>query len=234
MENPKSGRGLACWRTTAQATKAIADWLKLPINENTILFHRDDPETKKSCPGTKVLKPWVLDLINSAATPTNEPIPDKTTLDVTLANNQWRFIGERWCIPVRAYLIKKGIADATIAANLKKKGNQLPRTPGRRVLRHPHFRHLGPRPRTDLPFALTTTDGTDHPKGRSRRLLKIPYDEVEGADCSSELGAGFHLKGVMKWLKSIVMALAVFPAISCKAAPDQSIADSVASVVDSI
>jgi hypothetical protein len=127
VENPKAGRGLACWRTTALATKALADWLKLPINSSTILFHRDDPETKKTCPGTKVQKDWVLSLINAATVPNADPVPDKTdkpTLDVTLANNQWRFIGERWCIPVRAYLLKKGVTDSTIAANLKKRGNQ--------------------------------------------------------------------------------------------------------------
>jgi hypothetical protein len=127
VENPKSGRGLACWRTTAQATRMLADWLKIPITPATILFHRDDPKTTKSCPGKKVQKDWVLDLITAAPIPSADPIPDRTdkpTLDVSMANNQWRFIGERWCIPVRPYLLKKGVLDATIAANLKKQGNQ--------------------------------------------------------------------------------------------------------------
>lgn len=126
-ESPRSGRGLACWRTAAQATRLIADWLKLPITPATILFHRDDPKTTKTCPGTKIHKDWIIDLINSAAAPNTGPIPDRTgkpPLDVTLAANQWRYVGERWCIPVRAYLLKKGVADSVIAANLKKQGSQ--------------------------------------------------------------------------------------------------------------
>lgn len=126
-ESPRSGRGLDCWRTAAQATRQLATWLNIPITPETILFHRDDPETKKTCPGTKVDKTWVISLINNAAPPAPGPVLEPTTkpaLDVTLANNQWRFAGERWCIPVRAYLLKRGVPDATIAANLKKQGTQ--------------------------------------------------------------------------------------------------------------
>lgn len=126
LESPRSGRGLSCWRTAAQATRLLADWLKIAITPDTIHFHRDDPQTKKSCPGTKVDKQWFLTLVTNAQAPAEGPVLDPTakpTLDVTLANNQWRFAGERWCIPVRAYLLKKGVPDATIAANLKKQGN---------------------------------------------------------------------------------------------------------------
>lgn len=123
-ENPRAGRGLACWRTAAQATKQLAEWLKIPVNESTILFHRDDPKTTKTCPGKKVQKDWFLGLVGA---PIADPVPDKTDkpdLDVTLTSKQWRFVGERWHIPVRAYLLKKGVAESAIAANLKKKGNQ--------------------------------------------------------------------------------------------------------------
>jgi len=40
-EDPKKGRGLECWKTTAAATKMLLDWLKLPVNDKTVLFHRD-------------------------------------------------------------------------------------------------------------------------------------------------------------------------------------------------
>lgn len=62
------GRGLECWKTAAAATAKILNWLNLEPNYNTVLFHRDDPKTSKSCPGTKVQKPWVLDLIRAVNT----------------------------------------------------------------------------------------------------------------------------------------------------------------------
>lgn len=73
-EDPKKGRGLQCWETAAAATKMLLEWLKLPANDKTVLFHRDDPKTTKTCPGGKVQKTWVLGLINGAATvPAVEP-----------------------------------------------------------------------------------------------------------------------------------------------------------------
>lgn len=125
-ESPRSGRGLACWRSAALAVHLLASWLKLPrIDETTILFHRDDPRTTKLCPGKQVQKAWVLDLIQQAAPPAPEPVPDRTAkppLDVSLPPAQWRYVGERWCIPVRAYLRKRGVPEATIVAQLKKRG----------------------------------------------------------------------------------------------------------------
>lgn len=65
-EDPKSGRGLACWQTAAAAVRVLLPWLGFDANLETILFHRDDEETDKSCPGTLVEKDWVLALIASA------------------------------------------------------------------------------------------------------------------------------------------------------------------------
>ena len=64
-EDPMSGRGAACWGMTAEAIKVIMEWLKLPINESTIRFHREDPKTSKTCPGTKITKKWLLRLIDT-------------------------------------------------------------------------------------------------------------------------------------------------------------------------
>jgi len=58
------GRGLDCWKTTAATVKALANWLEIPINSRTILFHRDDPKTNKTCPGTRVQKNWFLNMVN--------------------------------------------------------------------------------------------------------------------------------------------------------------------------
>lgn len=63
-ETPLSGRGKECWETVAFATKEIYNWLGIKPNISNLYFHRDDPQTKKSCPGNLIKKEWVLDLMN--------------------------------------------------------------------------------------------------------------------------------------------------------------------------
>ena len=59
IEDPKTGRGLSCWMTAASAVAAIADH----IDDCKLNFHRDDPKTNKTCPGSLVEKDWFIDLI---------------------------------------------------------------------------------------------------------------------------------------------------------------------------
>lgn len=63
-EKPASGRGLEVWRTTAAATAILLRRMGLPATGQTVLFHRDDPKTTKTCPGRLVAKEWVLSLVN--------------------------------------------------------------------------------------------------------------------------------------------------------------------------
>lgn len=63
-----SGRGRECWESAAITTSIILDWLGLTPNYSTVLFHRDDPKTSKTCPGLRVKKPWFLDLIYKVRT----------------------------------------------------------------------------------------------------------------------------------------------------------------------
>lgn len=64
-EDPFSGRGLQCWQLAAKTTALLLNWLGAKMNESTILFHRDDPKTSKTCPGTKIKKQWFFDLMKS-------------------------------------------------------------------------------------------------------------------------------------------------------------------------
>jgi len=121
-EDPKSGRGLACWKTAAAGTKVLLDWLGLDTTRATVLFHNQDPTTSKTCPGKKVGKDWILSLIGDARIEAADIRHAKPAIGVTLQSDQWRFVGERWCVPVRAFLLKKRVADAEIAAKLKKVG----------------------------------------------------------------------------------------------------------------
>ena len=65
-EDPKSGRGLKCWKIAAQTTAALLIHMGKEANEKTILFHRDDPRTSKSCPGTRIKKDWFIALVREA------------------------------------------------------------------------------------------------------------------------------------------------------------------------
>ncbi len=114
-EDPLSGRGLACWRTAAAASRVLLDWLGLSANERTVLFHRDDPKTNKSCPGRRVSKQWVLSLIDTPA-PTPETAIDKP--DVGLPWTQWDFRREQWCVPVLAFLAARGVPTREIIEKL--------------------------------------------------------------------------------------------------------------------
>ena len=63
-EDPELGRGLECWTVTAKAVAAILKKMGLPVTSKTVKFHRDDPKTSKTCPGSKVSKEWFLQLVD--------------------------------------------------------------------------------------------------------------------------------------------------------------------------
>jgi hypothetical protein len=124
VENPSSGRGLACWQTAAGATKLLLDWLGRPIGPDTVLFHRDDPRTSKSCPGRLVTKERVLQLIaeprTKAPPPASASEPPRPS--VALPSEALRFDGARWVVPARDFLRAKGVAEEEIRRRLKKRG----------------------------------------------------------------------------------------------------------------
>jgi hypothetical protein len=121
-EDPKSGRGLSCWRNATAAVGVLLNWLGIEANEETILFHREEPDAHKSCPGTKVKKDWVLALIKTpgvpAGTETEKP-------DVGMPWSYWDYCGERWCVPVYKFLVAKGMPSETVIAKLKTKGGKI-------------------------------------------------------------------------------------------------------------
>ncbi len=116
-EDPKSGRGLRCWQNTADTVRVLLDWLNLSANEKTILFHRDDPRTTKSCPGTAVEKDWFLSLLPGEVSP---PKPYEKP-NVGIKWDKWHFSGERWCVPILDFLVAKGIPKEDVIAKLSSK-----------------------------------------------------------------------------------------------------------------
>lgn len=62
-EDPKSGRGIKCWKTAAKTVAIMYKKMGITPNKHTIKFHRDDPQTNKSCPGRLVSKDWFVDLV---------------------------------------------------------------------------------------------------------------------------------------------------------------------------
>ncbi len=64
-EDPLRGRGLKCWTMASKAVAIILTRKGLPANSLTIKFHRDDPKTNKTCPGTKVTKSWFVEMVKA-------------------------------------------------------------------------------------------------------------------------------------------------------------------------
>lgn len=98
-ETPFSGRGLECWKTAAKATKTLYDWIGVSPTVNNLYFHRDDPNTSKTCPGTLIKKEWVLSLMN-----------EKQSEKVLISSN----------LPVIDYVVKnKGYSQSEAISLLK-------------------------------------------------------------------------------------------------------------------
>lgn len=118
-EDPLSGRGLRCWTNAAATARVLLDWLGLKKSAKTVLFHRDDPLTKKTCPGTAVDKDWFIKLIpTKPGNPVHVPesgSPPEVGINWTV----WHFAGERWCVPILDFLVAKGIPSADVIKNLK-------------------------------------------------------------------------------------------------------------------
>ena len=62
-ESPFSGRGDLVLKRTARAVWAILSSMGLKPSPQTILFHRDDPKTSKTCPGTRISKEFFVGLV---------------------------------------------------------------------------------------------------------------------------------------------------------------------------
>lgn len=109
-EDPFTSRGLQCWQLAARTTNELLRWLNLPMNENTILFHRDDPKTSKTCPGTRIEKKWFFDLMHRENTSNafQEPVKIKSL-----------------CAPVIDFVVEHKKYSYAEAANLLKNINNL-------------------------------------------------------------------------------------------------------------
>lgn len=64
-EDPHAGRGAQVWGTTIAATAAIFHAAGWKLDHSTLRFHRDDPRTSKTCPGTRIDKGDILARIRS-------------------------------------------------------------------------------------------------------------------------------------------------------------------------
>lgn len=62
-DDPMKGRGVACWDLATSASAMIFERLGVKADQITgaqLKFHRDDPRTSKSCPGTRIDKASVI------------------------------------------------------------------------------------------------------------------------------------------------------------------------------
>lgn len=122
VEDPAAGRGLRCWRNAAALAGVLLGWLGRAPSPETVLFHRDDPNTGKSCPGRKVEKNWLLQLIAAPEAGARE-LPAKPVL--AFPWDIWAFRDGRWCVPLREFLRARGLPDEIIAARLHSRAGEL-------------------------------------------------------------------------------------------------------------
>jgi hypothetical protein len=113
VESPTSGRGEECWQVAASTVRILLDWVGVSPSTKTILFHRDDPKTTKTCPGKLVAKDPFIDMVKAHAVKRGG-IPLVETV-----------LSAPELVPVAAYVsTKKNLTFAVAAKNLKKQGNQ--------------------------------------------------------------------------------------------------------------
>lgn len=115
-ESPFSGRGLQVWQNTTWVTANLLKWLNLPVNDKTVLFHRDDPKTSKDCPGAQISKEWILKMVQEDYSMGNLMDSLKVDLSSKIIENEKKFI------PVAETLKSKGYSDAEIKKNLRREG----------------------------------------------------------------------------------------------------------------
>ena len=70
-ESPGTGRGLEVWNTTARVVAILLE--ELGWDESCVNFHRDDPQTSKTCPGSKVSYDWFRGLVRNSKARAPEP-----------------------------------------------------------------------------------------------------------------------------------------------------------------
>lgn len=114
-EDQRSGRGLRCWQIAASVSRELLAWLRLPVSRETLRFHRDDPRTAKTCPGARVDRAWVTDLVAG-----HEELPQghPRKPDLAFAWNVWAFTNGGWCVPLYDFLRESDVPGATITAKL--------------------------------------------------------------------------------------------------------------------
>ncbi len=122
VEDPAFDRGLRCWRNAAATARVLLAWLGLESSAQTVLFHRDDPRSDKTCPGKRVNKDWVLQLIREPEQPVHDR-PAKPALNFPW--EIWDFRDGRWCVPLRDFLRARGFAAEILAVKLHYRAGEL-------------------------------------------------------------------------------------------------------------
>jgi len=79
QDSPFVWRGDFVIKTTAAVVAALLDKLGKPATPETVLFHRDDPRTSKTCPGTQIEKEWFLGRVREAMKAENRDDPMEQT-----------------------------------------------------------------------------------------------------------------------------------------------------------
>lgn len=92
QDDPFSGRGHDAWKNAAWATAALLEQMGQLAGFN---FHRHDPRTDKTCPGTQVEEAWFEALVNAAletgdAAPEEDEVIDRKAVVACIEAIEWQ------------------------------------------------------------------------------------------------------------------------------------------------
>ena len=111
VENPKSGRGLKCWTLAMEVVRILAEENGFPPLKYN--FHRHDPRTSKTCPGTLVTTKF----LDSMITGDQPPRPDSEAELERLGEIAIYEVHGKHVTPIAESLFSLGVDGAFDAGN---------------------------------------------------------------------------------------------------------------------
>lgn len=130
-EDPTSGRGLEVFKTTAATFAILLENMGLGTNKQTVKFHRFDPKTKKSCPGSLFLyEPFVTEIrrVRKNGFDNYDSSINRDPLNFSPPNipkwDEYKNHAGIWFAPVKRFLMSLGVSESDVWRTLKRKNNK--------------------------------------------------------------------------------------------------------------
>jgi len=104
-DDPFNGRGKKVLENGFQVARILLDAMGLDINEDTIHFHRDDPNTSKTCCGDAISKSWFVENVKNVSFGDDGDIdiPTESTPDIPNYSGVYVNRDGKWYAPIASF-----------------------------------------------------------------------------------------------------------------------------------